>query len=116
MAEEKDERAYPVKSLHDFLFEIDREWGKFRTGSLVALLSSTIMFVLVIYLILISRRLHEGFFGFAFLIIAAILVGYSIYSMYSQYRFFNRWERRIGLLMHLEEELIAQKLGDKTES
>jgi hypothetical protein len=32
--------------------------------------------------------------------------------MYSQYRFFNKWERRIGLLLHLEEEILAGKLDE----
>jgi len=117
MAKEKTDDAYPVRSLHDFLFELDREWNKFRNGSLIALISSAIMFVFVIFLILVIRHLPRPTFGdLIFLLVAGVLLGYSIYSTYAQYRFFNRWERRIGLLMHLEDELIAEKLGEKIQS
>ncbi len=117
MSEEQKEKVYPVKSLHDFLFELDEEWSKFRNGSLVALISSGIMFALVLWLLLVFRRLaRPTFFEFFFLLAAAVLLAYSIYAMYSQYRFFNKWERRIGLLLHMEEELIAGKLDDKTDA
>ena len=46
------------------------------------------------------------------LIIAAVILGYSIYAMYAQYRFLNKWERRIGLLVHMEEEMMAEKLNE----
>ncbi len=112
MAEDKTEKVYPVKSLHDFLFELDREWSKFRNGTLISLISSGVMFVVVVWLILRSRLFRVGLIDFTFLIFAGIFLGYSIYAMYSQYRFFNRWERRIGLLLHLEEDIVAKKLGD----
>jgi hypothetical protein len=113
MAAEKTEKVYPVKSMHDFLFELDREWSKFRNGIVISLVSSGALFVVVVWLILRARLFRLGLLDFTFLIFAGVFVGYSIYAMYSQYRFFSRWERRIGLLLHLEEEIIAKKLGDK---
>jgi len=116
MADEKNDKVYPVKSLHDFLFELDKEWSKFRNGTLITLISSGVMFVFVVWLILILRRLpHPTFLDFVFLLGAGVLLGYSVYAMYSQYRFFNKWERRLGLLLHLEEEIIAGKLDEKME-
>ena len=116
MGNDKNEETYPVKSLHDFLFELDKEWGKFRTGSLVALVSSVIMFVFVIFLLLLIRHLpRPTLVDLIFLIVVGVLLAYSIYATYAQYRFFNRWERRLGLLMHMEDELIAEKLGEKGE-
>jgi ABC-type Fe3+ transport system permease subunit len=113
MGEEKAGKLYPVKSLHDFLFELDREWSKFRNGTLIGLLSSGFLFVVVLWLILIIRRLPGlGLVAFLFLVVAGVFLGYSIYAMYSQYRFFNKWERRIGLLLHLEEEILAGKLDE----
>ena len=113
MSEEKADKLYPVKSLHDFLFELDREWSKFRNGTLIGLLSSGFLFVVVLWLILIIRRLPGlGLVAFLFLVVAGVFLGYSIYAMYSQYRFFNKWERRIGLLLHLEEEILAGKLDE----
>ena len=117
MAKERTDESYPVRSLHDFLFELDKEWGKFRNGSLVAMISSALMFVFVIFLILIVRRLPRPTIGdLFFLLVAGGLLAYSIYATYAQYRFFNKWERRIGLLMHLEDELVAEKLGEKSQS
>ncbi|PIU59391.1 hypothetical protein COS86_04470 [Candidatus Bathyarchaeota archaeon CG07_land_8_20_14_0_80_47_9] len=115
MGNEKGEKLYPVKSLHDFLFELDREWSKFRNGTLISLISSGVMFLVVLLLILGTRRLHLGLVEFIFLIFAGAFLAYSIYAMYSQYRFFNKWERRVGLLIHLEEEIIAKRL-DETRS
>ena len=112
MSEEKNEKPYPVKSLHDFLFELDREWSKFRNGTLIGLISSGFLFIVVLWLILIMRRLDLGLGVPLFLIVAGVFLGYSIYAMYSQYRFFNKWERRIGLLLHLEEEILASKLDE----
>jgi len=114
MVEEKTEKLYPVKSLHDFLFELDKEWSKFRNGTLIGLISSGVLFVIVLWLILIIRRLPgAGLIDFIFLVVAGIFLGYSIYAMYAQYRFFNKWERRIGLLLHLEEQILAGKLDEK---
>ena len=35
--ENNEEKLYPVKSLHDFLSELDKEWTKFRNGTLIGL-------------------------------------------------------------------------------
>jgi hypothetical protein len=115
MTEEKSERVYPVKSLHDFLFALDKEWSKFRNGSLIGLVSSGILFMLVVWLLLRVRHFGLGLVDFVLLIFAGAFLAYSIYAMLAQYRFFNRWERRIGLLLHLEEQMLAEKL-DETKS
>ena len=113
MPEEKaDEKQYPVKSLHDFLFELDKEWTKFRNGTLIGLASSAVLFIVVIFLILRTRHFGLGLVGFVLLILAAIVLAYSIYAMYAQYRFLNKWERRIGLLLHTEEEMLSEKLDE----
>ena len=113
MSEKKNEKVYPVKSLHDFLFELDREWSKFRNGTLISLISSGIFFIIVVWLLLRIRHLGLGLVDFVLLLFAGVFLGYSIYAMYSQYRFFGRWERRIGLLLHLEDELLTEKLDEK---
>jgi hypothetical protein len=110
--ERNEKRVYPVKSLHDFLYELNKEWSKFRSGTLIGLISSGTLFTFVVWLILRVRSLPgSGLIDFVFLLIAGLFLAYSIYAMIAQYRFFNRWERRIGLLLHLEEEIIASKLG-----
>lgn len=117
MAEEKPERPYPVRSLHDFLTELNKEWDKFRTGSLIGMITSGALLVFFVLRLLLGaiRRMDVGDVGDVvfFLFIAALLV-YSIFALLAQYRFFKRWERRVGLLLHLEEELIGEKLGEST--
>jgi hypothetical protein len=107
-----EEKFYPVKSLHDFLFELDKEWTKFRNGTLIGLVSSGILFIIVVGLLLRTRHFGLGLVDFVVLIFAGIFLGYSIYAMYSQFRFFNRWERRVGLLLHMEEQMMSEKLEE----
>ena len=113
MTKETDEnKLYPVKSLHDFLFELNQEWTKFRNGTFIALISSGILFIIVILLILSVRHFRLGLIDFGIFIVVAVIAGYSIYAMYSQYRFLSKWERRLGLLIHMEDEILSEKLGD----
>lgn len=115
MTNESDEKKlYPVTSLHDFLYELDKEWTKFRNGSIIGLVSSGTLFVLVVLLLLRFRRFDLTLIDFVLLIIAGVFLGYSIYAMYSQFRFFNKWERRVGLLQHMEDELIQEKLKENS--
>ena len=114
MVKEKNEKNYPVRSIHDFLLELNKEWDKFRIGSLIGLITSG---ALLVFLILRSLRVAIGqrnVVDFIFIIIIVVFLIYSVYTLYIQYRFFKRWERRIGLLLHLEEELIGEKLGENT--
>ncbi len=110
--ESSEERQYPIRSLHDFLFELDKEWAKFRSGSLIGLFSSSILFIVVVWLILRVRHLGLNLIDFVLLIFAGAFLGYSIYAMYSQFRFFSKWERRVGLLLHMEEQLLTEKLDE----
>ena len=112
--ESPQDEQYPVRSLHDFLAELDREYTKFRNGTLIGLASSGILFIIVVALILRIRHFGLGIVDFALLVIAAVFLGYSVYAMYGQYRFLAKWERRIGLLRLTEEKLLQDKLGDDT--
>jgi len=111
MGEEKPERLYPLKSLHDFLTELDREWDKFKMGSLIGMITCGALLVFLIPSIL--RAIKPPLFDFVFLLFAAAFLVYSIYALFAQYRFLSRWERRVGLLLHLEEQLMSEKLGEK---
>ena len=109
--EEEGGRAYPVRSLHDFLSELDEEWNKFRTGSLVGFIVSCIL--LVFSGLSVLGALAEGKpLEFVFMIMISVFLVYTVFALYAQHRFFRRWERRIGLLLHLEESLISDKLGE----
>ena len=39
-------------------------------------------------------------------IIVALL--YNAYLSYGQHQFYRRWEKRLGLLLHLEEEVLGE--------
>jgi hypothetical protein len=108
-----EDKQYPVKSLHDFLFELGKEWSKFRNGALISLISSSIMFLIVLGVLLRVRRLSLGPADFILLVLAGVFLAYSIYAMYAQYRFFSRWERRVDLLLKTEQDLLTEKLDDK---
>ena len=109
MSDVESDRTYQVKSLHDFLSELDKEWNKFRTGSLVGLIVSCIL--LVFSALSLLGALAEGrILEFIFMIIIAVFLSYTILALYAQHGFFKRWERRIGLLLHLEEDLLKEKL------
>jgi len=111
MAEEKSERPYPIRSLHDFLSELNREWDKFRIGSLIGMITSGVLLMFFVSRSLLIAIRQRAVTDFIFLIIIVAFLIYSIYALFAQYRFFKRWERRVGLLLHLEEELIGEKLG-----
>lgn len=115
MSGDESDRTYPVKSLHDFLSELDEEWNRFRTGSLVGLIVSCVL--LIFSALSLLGALAEGrILEFIFMIIIAVFLTYTIFALYAQHRFFKRWERRIGLLLHLEENLIKEKLDkDRTK-
>jgi len=113
--ENHEDKQYPVKSLHDFLFELEKEWTKFRNGTLIGLASSAVLFIVVVWLILRIRHFGLGLVDFVFLIIVGVVLGYAVYAMVAQYRFLNKWERRIGLLLHVEEEMMSEKLADNKE-
>jgi len=114
--ENHEDKQYPVKSLHDFLFELEKEWTKFRNGTLIGLASSAVLFIVVVWLILRIRHFGLGLVDFVFLIIVGVVLGYAVYAMVAQYRFLNKWERRIGLLLHMEEEMMSEKLDDNKGS
>lgn len=98
----ESERVLPLRTLHDFLLEIEREWDRFRTGSLLSLLTTGILILLFI-----PRLLRERPFGRISTLILLVALLYNAYLAYRQHAFYRRWERRLGLLIHLEEELLG---------
>ena len=96
--EEKD-RKLPLRSLHDFLFEIDNEWNRFKTGSMLSFIISLLLFILSLRQTFQTQKLFSLLF--------TVLLLYTTYSSWRQYSFYRKWERRMGLLLHLEEELLG---------
>lgn len=116
MSRSEGVESYPLRSLHEFLNELDREWDKFRTASLIGILTSGILLVSLVpgsllTLLAMLKNPRVGFFAvlnnLLFLFFVVAFVVYEISLLLRQYRFFKKWERRVGLLLHLEERLMG---------
>jgi hypothetical protein len=107
----KQESKYPLRSLHDFLYELNNEWDRFRTGSLIGVLVSGALLIFSFIRILSAVR-NRALFDFIFMILIIGALIYTISALYSQHQFFKKWERRIGMLLHLEEKILNE---DKEE-
>jgi len=108
MEEREEGPRLPLRTLHDFLFEIDREWNRFRTGSLLSVVTSILLFLLFIPRFFLYTLRRGGPFDklFALAIIGALL--YNAYLAWGQHQFYRRWEKRLGLLIHLEEKILEE--------
>ena len=122
MSKKKSE-VYPLKSLRDFLNELNVEWEKFRRAALIGMITSGILFVFLFFRILsIIASLRRPGIGLLtilndvlFLLLIAAFVIYEIYLLLSQHKFFKKWERRVDLLLHLEESMMEKRF-ERTSS
>lgn len=109
MTDKEQEKAYPVRTLHEFLTEINQEWSKFKRGAILSLITSSIL--LVAFVLVFYRTARTGF-EISDVILEVLLVGFVVYSMYLmnvQYRFFRRWENRMTRLYMFEEKLMPEE-------
>ncbi len=119
MGKEEREEHYPLKMLHTFLLELDMEWERFRMASLIGIIISVALLILLAprLIVVILRVRNIGLFqvlgDLAFLIMVCALILYEISLLFREYKFFKKWERRMGLLLHLEEKLLE---GHKVSS
>jgi hypothetical protein len=109
MAEKDSEEArLPLRGIHDFLFEIDSEWGSFRTGSLLSMVSITLLFIIFMPRYFLVTLRQGGPMDKLFAVAIAGLLIYSAYTSWKQHKFYQKWEKRLGLLLHLEKELLGE--------
>jgi hypothetical protein len=106
---EKQETQYPLRSLHDFLYELDKEWDRFRTGSLIGVIVSFALLLFSFARLLTALR-NRAVLDLLFMIVIIAALIYTVSALLAQHRFFRKWERRIGLLLHLEEKIISEEL------
>lgn len=105
---EREEASLPLRSIHDFLFEIESEWSSFRTGSLLSLITTILLFLIFLpRYFLVTLRQGGPLDKLVAVTIAGLLV-YSAYTSWRQHKFYQRWEKRLGLLLHLEQELLGE--------
>ena len=109
MTEENKDKKLPVRTLHEFLFEISQEWDRFRTGGLFNMvLSGLIVIILIPRLIAFSFRRGDLIESLVTLGIM-IACSYNIYISWRQHDFYKKWEKKIGLLIKLEEDLLGDE-------
>jgi hypothetical protein len=108
---DKQEPKYPLRSLHDFLYELDSEWDRFRTGSLIGVVVSGALLVFSLFRILSALR-NRAPFDLIFMIIIVVALIYTISALYAQHQFFKKWERRIGILLQTEEKILDKELKE----
>ena len=96
---ENEDKKLPLRSLHDFLFDIDKEWSRFKNGSMLSFVFMLILFLMSLKQTFQTMKLFNLLF--------TVLLFYTAYSTWRQYSFYRRWERRLGLILHLEEELLG---------
>ena len=99
MKEDKDkhETGYPLRTLHDFLYELNNEWDRFRTGSLIGLIVSGALLIFSFSQLLAALR-NRALFNLIFMIVIVGALIYTVIALLAQHRFFKKWERRIGTL------------------
>jgi hypothetical protein len=106
---EKQETAYPLRSLHDFLYELDKEWDRFRTGSLIGVIVSVLL-LLASFLLMLAALKEGAILAVVFMLVIVGALVYTVSALFAQHRFFRKWERRIGLLLHMEERILSEEL------
>jgi O-antigen/teichoic acid export membrane protein len=113
MTQKEPEKTYPLRSLHEFLSELDKEWSRFKSGSLVTIIIACALLASSFFRLFGPAR--TGLVGDLVIFpIAIVFFIYIFWVMVAQFRFFRRWERRMRALVRLEEELVSGKLDENT--
>ena len=112
MTEKEPEQTFPIKSLHEFLSELDKEWSRFKSGSLVSIFIACALLVGSFFRLFGPARTGLEVGDLIIFPFAMVFIPYAIWAIVTQYRFFRKWENRMRLLVRLEEELISGKLGE----
>lgn len=109
MPEKENSDVYPVRTMHEFLYQVEHETNRFKRGAVISILISTFMLVLIA---VVSYELIPRGFAASGVILIGVLAGllvYSIYLMSFQYRFFRQWEKRLNQLNQLEAKLMPEE-------
>lgn len=108
MTDKEKQEIYPVRTMHEFLYQVEHETNRFKRGAVISILISALMLVLIAF---VSHELIPRF-TVSGIVLMGILAGFLVYSIYLmsfQYRFFRKWEKRLNRLNKLEEKLMPQE-------
>ncbi len=112
MNEKENEKKYPVRTLHEFLSELNREWRNFKRGTLATLILLSISLLSFVPLFFRAIQQELDIFAYVFLIGLAAFLIYLTRIMVVQYKFFQKWGHRMEQLVSLEEKLMNETLGE----
>ncbi len=112
MTPEECETKYPVRTLHEFLSEMNREWRNFKRGALATLLLLSVSLLAFIPLFVRAIRFEWDIFAYIFLLGLVAFIIYLLRIMSVQYRFFRKWGHRMEQLANLEEKLMSERLRE----
>jgi len=103
----EEEGHYPVRTLHEFLSELEGEWRKFWLTSLLGLVTSILLLSLVVlYALQILGPEQRYAVRTVVTTIGSAGLIYSAYAVMGQRKFFKRWGRRFSKLRQLEEKML----------
>jgi len=91
---QKDEEVYPVRTIHEFLYQVEHETNRFKRGAAISILISALMMAVLVSVAYITMQQAFAPSGIILLAVLAGVLVYSIYLMTFQYRFFRTWEKR----------------------
>lgn len=113
MTKKDTTQTYAVRTMHEFLRQVEQETNRFKRGAVISILISAFMLILIF---LVLYALAPRGYSVSGIILIAVLAGllvYSIYLMSFQYRFFQKWEKRLNQLASLEEKLMLDEPDDE---
>jgi ABC-type transport system involved in cytochrome c biogenesis permease subunit len=110
---QEEQQAYPVRTMHEFLYQVERETNRFKRGAIISILISALMLVVLVAVAYITMQQTIAASGIILLAVLAAVLTYSIYLMTFQYRFFHTWEKRLNQLNKLEEKLMQELIEEK---
>ena len=106
---EARERKLPVRTLHEFLFEISEAWDRFRTGSMVTIVLSAILIVFLIPRLIVLHFRRGDFVESAIYLAIILGLSYNLWIGWRQHEFYKKWEKRIGVITQAEEDLLGDE-------
>jgi len=120
LGNQNKETEYPIRSLHDFLLDVEKELKKFRIFSILGAIASVfILLVLGRFIFVLLHitgnipRMPPKYPGgptlgldLALNILALACLFYSLYTLMGQNAFLRRWGKRFEEVRALEQKLL----------
>ena len=122
LRDQNQETERPIRSMHDFLLDVEKELKKFRIFSILGAIAS--VFILLVLGRFIFVLLHVSgtiprmppnypggptlLFDLALTILALACLFYSLHALIGQNAFLRRWGERFEEVRALEQKLLEE--------